>query len=81
MKLKLNSKDKKDWVRNWAFLNDMLGRRKSLKTVDFIKLSKDHFSANFEFVQYLYDFIYKTFNTVKPRSNNREITNVPKEFQ
>ena len=68
MKLKLNSKDKEDWVRNWALLNVMLGRQKSLKTVDPIKLSKGNFSANFEFVQYLYDFIYKTFNTVKPKS-------------
>ena len=52
MKLKLNSKEKEDWQRNWCLLNEMLSKQKSYKQVDPIKMSKGNFSSNFEFVQF-----------------------------
>ena len=67
MKLKLNSKEKEDWQRNWCLLNEMLSKQRSYKQVDPIKMSKGNFSSNFEFVQFLYDYIYKTFNSAQPK--------------
>ena len=70
IKLKLNSKEKEDWQRNWCLLNEMLSKQKSYKQIDPIKMSKGNFSANFEFVQFLYDFVYKSFNSSVPKKYN-----------
>lgn len=66
----VNSKEKEDWQRNCSILNEMLSKLKSYKQVDPVKLSKGNFSINFEFVQFLYDYIVKTTGSDKPKKYN-----------
>ena len=66
MKIKLNSKEVEDYQKNFNLLNIMLGKQKSFKQVDPIKMTKFNFSANFEFLQFLYDFI----NKINSSNNN-----------
>ena len=60
-KIKYNSKQVEDWERNFIILNDSLQKIKSLKQVDPMKLTKNKFNINFEFLQFMYDFILKNF--------------------
>lgn len=48
----------------------MLAKQKSHKQVDPVKLAKSNFAINFEFIQFLYDYIAKTFNTDKAKKYN-----------
>ena len=60
-KLKFNSKDKEDWQRNFCVLNSILQKLKSYKQIDPSKMSMGNFSQNFQFLQYLYEFISQNF--------------------
>ena len=70
MKLKLNSKEVEDYQKNFNLLNIMLGKQKSFKQVDPIKMTKFNFSSNFEFLQFLYDFINKVNSSNNNNNNN-----------
>ena len=61
VKLKFNSKDKEDWQRNFCVLNMILTKLKSYKQIDPYKMSTGNFSQNFQFLQYLYEFISQNF--------------------
>ena len=61
VKLKFNSKDKEDWQRNFCVLNSILQKLKSYKQIDPSKMSMGNFSQNFQFLQYLYEFISQNF--------------------
>jgi hypothetical protein len=60
--LKLNSKNEEDWERNLSIVNELLLKIKSFKQIDPSKLCKSKFTPNFEFLQFIYDLIAKSFN-------------------
>ena len=53
--------------KNLCLLNSLLGKAGCIKHIDPNKLSKGLFSTNLEFLQYLFDFIYKTFGGSIPK--------------
>ena len=57
--------------KNLSLLNSLLGTTGSIKQIDPNKLAKGLFSINLEFLQYLFDFIYKTFGSVIPKKKYR----------
>jgi RP/EB family microtubule-associated protein len=57
--------------KNLCLLNSLLGKAGCIKQIDPNKLSKGLFSINLEFLQYLFDFIYKTFGAVIPKKRYR----------
>lgn len=59
--LKMNSKSMEDWEKNLCLVNDILLKIKSYKQIDSVKLSKCKFTPNFEFLQFVYDFLAKNF--------------------
>jgi hypothetical protein len=59
--LRMNSKSMEDWEKNLALVNDILLKIKSYKQIDSVKLSKCKFTPNFEFLQFVYDFLAKNF--------------------
>lgn len=54
-----NSKNQEDWEKNFQLLNEALQKIKSLKQIDPVKMVQSKFVTNFEFLQFLYDFIIK----------------------
>ena len=64
-KVKLNAINELDHRhKNFCLLNVLLGKVQCFKQLDPVKMSKGIFSPNFEFLQYIYDFIFKTFNKI-----------------
>ncbi len=63
----MNSKSSEDWEKNFSLLNEILSKIKSYKQIEPIKLSKSKFTMNFEFLQFCYNLIVKTFgdSTIK----------------
>jgi microtubule-associated protein, RP/EB family len=59
--LRMNSKSMEDWEKNLSLVNDILLKIKSYKQIDSVKLSKCKFTPNFEFLQFVYDFLAKNF--------------------
>ncbi len=57
----MNSKNPDDWEENLNYLNVSLGKLKSHRKVEPAKLSKSTFTVNFEFLQFLFDLIAKSF--------------------
>ena len=57
--------------KNLCLLNSLLGKAGCIKQIDPNKLSKGVFALNLEFLQYLFDFIYKTFGAVIPKKRYR----------
>ena len=57
--------------KNLCLLNVLLGKAGCIKQIDPNKLSKGLFSINLEFLQYLFDFIYKKFGEVIPKKRYR----------
>ena len=53
--------------KNLCLLNSLLGKAGCIKHIDPNKLSKGLFSTNLEFLQFLFDFIYKTFGSSLPK--------------
>ena len=53
--------------KNLYLLNTLLGKAGCIKHIDPNKLSKGLFSTNLEFLQFLFDFIYKTFGSSLPK--------------
>ena len=53
--------------KNLLIFNVILGKAGCPRQIDPIKMSKGIFSLNLEFLQYLFDFLYKTFGTVVPK--------------
>ena len=76
-RIKFNSNKIEDWERNFITLNDFFKQVKCPKTVDYQNLAKGKFNINFEFLQYVYDFILKNFpneiSNVKYHAYNRRI--------
>ena len=70
--LKLNAINEAELKhKNLCLLNSLLGKAGCIKQIDPNKLSKGLFSINLEFLQYLFDFIYKTFGAVIPKKKYR----------
>ena len=66
--LKLNSiNDIEQKQKNLSTFNIILGKAGCPRQIDPIKMSKGIFSLNLEFLQYLFDFLYKTFGSVVPK--------------
>mgnify|MGYP002621710713 FL=1 len=66
--LKLNSiNDNEQKQKNLSTFNVILGKAGCPRQIDPIKMSKGVFSLNLEFLQYLWDFLYKSFGTVVPK--------------
>ena len=57
--------------KNLCLLNSLLGKVGCIKQIGPNKLSKGLFWINLEFLQYLFDFIYKTFGEVIPKKRYR----------
>jgi len=57
----VNSKNPEDWEENFYHLNLALGKIKSHRQIDPQKLTKATFSINFEFLQFIFDMIAKSF--------------------
>ena len=57
--------------KNLCLLNTLLGKAGCIKHIDPNKLSKGLFSTNLEFLQFLFDFIYKTFGSSLPKKKYR----------
>lgn len=57
----MNSKNPEDWEENLYYLNVALGKIKSHRQIDPAKLNKSTFAVNFEFLQFLFDLIAKSF--------------------
>ena len=57
--------------KNLCLLNVLLGKAGCIKQIDPNKLAKGLFSINLEFLQYLFDFIYKKFGEVIPKKRYR----------
>lgn len=57
----MNSKNPDDWEENFFYLNAALGKIKSHRQIDPAKLCKAIFAVNFEFLQFLFDLIAKSF--------------------
>ena len=66
--LKLNSiHDNEQKQKNLSTFNVILGKAGCPRQIDPIKMSKGVFSLNLEFLQYLWDFLYKAFGSVAPK--------------
>ena len=66
--LKLNSiNDNEQKQKNLSTFNVILGKAGCPRQIDPIKMSKGVFSLNLEFLQYLWDFLYKSFGSVAPK--------------
>ena len=66
--LKLNSiNDNEQKQKNLSIFNVILGKAGCPRQIDPIKMSKGVFSLNLEFLQYLWDFLYKSFGSVVPK--------------
>ena len=66
--LKLNSiNDNEQKQKNLSTFNILLGKAGCPRQIDPIKMSKGVFSLNLEFLQYLWDFLYKSFGSVVPK--------------
>ena len=66
--LKLNSiNDNEQKQKNLSTFNVLLGKAGCPRQIDPIKMSKGVFSLNLEFLQYLWDFLYKSFGSVFPK--------------
>ena len=66
--LKLNSiNDNEQKQKNLSTFNVILGKAGCPRQIDPIKMSKGIFSLNLEFLQYLWDFLYKSFGSVVPK--------------
>ena len=66
--LKLNSiNDIEQKQKNLSTFNIILGKAGCPRQIDPIKMSKGVFSLNLEFLQYLWDFLYKSFGSVVPK--------------
>ena len=66
--LKLNAINEAELKqKNLCLLNSLLGKAGCIKHIDPNKLSKGLFSTNLEFLQFLFDFIYKTFGVNLPK--------------
>ena len=66
--LKLNSiNDNEQKQKNLSTINIILGKAGCPRQIDPIKMSKGVFSLNLEFLQYLWDFLYKSFGSVVPK--------------
>ena len=66
--LKLNSiNDNEQKQKNLSTFNVILGKAGCPRQIDPIKMSKGVFSLNLEFLQYLWDFLYKSFGSVVPK--------------
>ena len=66
--LKLNSiHDNEQKQKNLSTFNVILGKAGCPRQIDPIKMSKGVFSLNLEFLQYLWDFLYKSFGSVVPK--------------
>ncbi len=61
----INDKDQKQ--KNLSIFNVILGKAGCPRQIDPIKMSRGIFSLNLEFLQYLFDFLYKAFGTVVPK--------------
>ena len=57
--------------KNLCLLNSLLGKAGCIKHIDPNKLAKGLFSTNLEFLQFLFDFIYKTFGGSLPKKKYR----------
>lgn len=57
----VNSKNIEDWEKNLMLLNDATNKIKNFKPIDPLKMSKGKFNLNFEYLQFVYDFILKNF--------------------
>ena len=57
--------------KNLCLLNTLLGKEGCIKHIMPDKLSRGLFSTNLEFLQFLYDFIYKTFGSNLPKKKHR----------
>ena len=53
--------------KNLSIFNVILGKAGCPRQIDPIKMSRGIFSLNLEFLQYLFDFLYKTFGSVVPK--------------
>jgi len=53
--------------KNLSIFNVILGKAGCPRQIDPIKMSRGIFSLNLEFLQYLFDFLYKTFGSVAPK--------------
>ena len=70
--LKLNAINEIEFKqKNLYLLNTLLGKAGCIKHIDPNKLSKGLFSTNLEFLQFLFDFIYKTFGSSLPKKKYR----------
>ena len=66
--LKLNSiNDNEQKQKNLSIFNVILGKAGCPRQIDPIKMSKGVFSLNLEFLQYLWDFLFKSFGSVVPK--------------
>ena len=66
--LKLNSiNDNEQKQKNLSTFNVILGKAGCPRQIDPIKMSKGVFSLNLEFLQYLWNFLYKSFGSVVPK--------------
>ena len=54
--------------KNLAIFNVILGKAGCPRQIDPIKMSRGVFSLNLEFLQYLFDFLFKTFGSVVPKN-------------
>ena len=62
--LKFNAiNDLEQKQKNLSIFNVILGKAGCPRQIDPIKMSRGIFSLNLEFLQYLFDFLYKTFGT------------------
>ena len=59
--------DKEQKQKNLLIFNVILGKAGCPRQIDPIKMSRGIFSLNLEFLQYLFDFLYKTFGSVVPK--------------
>ena len=56
----MNSKNIDDWEKNFQLFNEALGKVKSYKTIDPIKMTQGKFTINFELLQFVYDYVVKS---------------------
>ncbi len=65
----MNCKSIEDCKKNFTLFNEGLGKIKSYKTIDPVKLAQGKFTPNFELLQFVYDFIAKTYNEPNKKYN------------
>ena len=53
--------------KNLSIFNVILGKAGCPRQIDPIKMSRGIFSLNLEFLQYLFDYLYKTLGSVVPK--------------